>query len=272
MMRSTRQTKFRLPNRGTLMSRRIDQRARRRLGAVCSGLMLVCLLSSCATPGTKVQVDRPGLTQLKRLGVTVTKGEEFSVVLARDQPLPPQLSRYANGLGAMLLAIADLAVYAVHTSSMSGIDARHASQLEPALGNFDVVKRFTEGVMRILPAEARSPAFVKVSTEDKSEFVSGGLDGTLEIKLKYWGLRRCGAVASTTFKPNPDDKLQVFFYITARIVPAAKTEPVWERQEFYVDNECRTLEERSAEGTLAADLSRAIDYLSGKMVNEIRFP
>ena len=262
------------------MSNPIDHFARRRSGIVCSSLLLVYLLSACTAPGTKVQVDRSSLTKMQRLGVTVTRDEEFSVVLSRDQPLPPQLSRGAsssvgNALGfpaGLLLILVDVTVSAIHRTNLSNIDAKHTERLKPALGAFDPGRLFTEGLLRHFHSEQRFPALVNVSAEEKSGALDRGLDGILEISLKHWGLRRCGSVDRTTFKVDPNEKLQVSFYLKARIVSVAKAETVWERHELYLDNECRTLEDRAPAGILVNDLSRAIDYLSGKMANEIRFP
>jgi hypothetical protein len=261
-----------LHTRKAVMGKSDHSVAHSRLRALCKNVVLVCLLAACASPGTKVQVDRSSLARLERLGITVTKNEEFSVVLARDQPLPPALSAGCSVWPCALLVVVDLAVITVHKSSMSRIDADHTARLKPALGAFEPTRLFAEGIVASAKGEQPPPAFVKVSADEKSIGALKAVDGVLEVSLKHWGLRRCGAVDKTTFDAEPDAKLQVSFYITARVVPTGKTEPVWERQEFYVDNDCRSLAERSAEGVLAGDLSRAIAYLSGKMANEIRYP
>jgi len=233
-----------------------------RLGAACNSIVLLCLLSACAsTPGTKALVDRSALTALQRIGVTVTQEEDFSVLWGRDQFAgAPNFGGSAGGglLGLIVLAAA--------IGGTSSADAEYTRQIKPALGAYDAAKLFTTGLVRNLQHEPRFITVVNVAADEKSAAKGRGLDGIAEITLKRWGLRLCGAA-------DTEVKVQAGFYIEGRIVSVAKGETVWERHEFHLDSECRTLDELSSQkGLLVNLLSRVIDYLSGKMANEIRFP
>ena len=225
------------------------------LRATCSSFMLLFLLSSCTpTTGTKVLVDRSSLTKLQRLGVTVTKDEDFSVRLAREK---------TTTIGA---AFGGLLGAGIEAAARSNTDTQYAAQLKPVLIAYDPARLLTEGLLRHLQNEQVFPTVVNVPAEEKNAVRGRGLDGVLEITLKQWGLRLCRG-------PNTEEKVQAGLHVEGRIVAVEKGEAMWERHELYLDGECRTLEElRSQEGLLVNVLSRAIDHLSGKMVNEIRFP
>ncbi len=228
--------------------------------SICSrsafgSLTLLFLLSSCtSTTGTKVLVDRSSLTKLQRMGITIIKEEDFSVRIAQEQ---------ATNIG---VAFGGLLGYGIETAARSNTDAQYAEQLKPVLGAYDPAKLITEELLRLFQREHVFLAIVSVPAEQRNAVRGQGLDGVLEISLKQWGLRLCRG-------PNTEQKVQAGLQVEGHITSVEKGERMWERQELYLDGDCRTLEElRSQEGLLIKVLSRAIDNLSGKMVNEIRFP
>jgi len=225
------------------------------LRAACSSFLLLFLLSSCTpTTGTKVLVDRSSLTKLQRLGITVTRDEDFSVRIAREQ---------TTNIGA---AFGGLLGAGIEAAARSSTDTQYTEPFKPVLSAYDPARLLTEGLLRNLQSEQVFPTVVHVPAEEKNAAQGKGLDGILEMTFKQWGLRLCRG-------PHTEEKVQVGFQVEGRIVAVAKGETVWERHELYLDGECRPLEElRSQEGLLVNVLSRAIDHLSGKMVNEIRFP
>lgn len=228
-----------------------------KLSAACAGFMVLSALSGCLPPGTEVRVDRTGVAQMQRLGVSVIQDDEFSVILARE-PFLPNVVAGAGLLGLIVLVGA--------TAGRSSADAEYAALLKPVVGTYDPGRRFADGLMRNLRREQAFPAVVNVQAEEKSAMQEGRLDGIAEFTLKQWGLRRCSA-------PSADEKVQAAVYLEGRIVSVARGDTVWERREFYLDGQCHALEElRSRDGLLISTLSRVIDHLSGKMAHEIRFP
>lgn len=225
------------------------------LRTAVSSFVFLCLLSSCTpTTGTKVVVDRSSLTRLQQMGATVTKDEEFSVRLAREQ---------TTSMGA---AFGGLIGAGIEAAARSNTDTQYAEQLKPVLGTYDPARLLTEELLKNLQREHVFYTVVSLPAEDKNVVQGRRLDGVLAITLKQWGLRLCRS-------PTTEEKVQAGLQVAGHITSAEKGEIVWERHELYLDGECRTLEElRSQEGLLVNALSRAIDHLSGKIVNEIRFP
>lgn len=228
------------------------------LKTICISFMLLFLFSSCtattATTGTKVLVDQSRLNKLQRLGVTVTKGEDFSVRIAREK---------MTSVGVAFLGLLGAGIEAAARSST---DAEYTEPFKPVLIAYDPSVLLTEGIIRNLQSEQAFPTVVRVPAEEKNTVQDKGIDGILQIAFKEWGLRLCPS-------PNTDERVQVGLQIEGRIVTVAKDEILWERNELYLDGECHPIAElRSQKGLLVEILSRAIDHLSGKIVNEIRFP
>lgn len=232
------------------------------LGSVrtaCGAFVLAALLSSCVSE-TKLQADRPALAGMQRLGVAVIKEEEFSVRVAREEPPVSANFGYYGGQAAL-----GLIVHGAVAISRSIADSGHLAQVRPALKAYDPVERFAENLLGHLRSEGGFAAVVRIPAGELSAVRSKGLDGLVHVSLKQWGLRRCGGAEG-------EEHAQVGFYIEGRIFSAASGEKVWERRELHLDAECRPVKELSQEGLLVKSLSRSVDYLSGKMASEIRFP
>ena len=102
--------------------------------------------------------------------------------------------------------------------------------------------------------------------EDTNALEGEKLDAVLEVTLKEWGLRLCTGSGSSK-------QVQVGLDVHGKMLSLEDHSTVWERNELYLDGECYSLEDfRYREGLLESVLTRAIDNLSGKIVNEICFP
>ena len=210
-------------------------------------------------------VDAPSVAKLQRLEISVTKGEEFSVSLARESELlpgggPPMIGPMALFALPVLVAATAVAV------TRAAADAKHAEQLKPLLAGYDPAGAFADALVKNLRSERGSPIVVRVSAHDGNAAQRSDVDGTLYVDLKQWGLRRCESV-------NIGEGLQAGFYIETRMVSASSGNTLWNRNEYYVDGQCRrAVDFRVEDGSLVKALTQAVDHLSGKMANEIRFP
>ena len=231
----------------------------RTLTAIAALAVSISLLSSCASE-TKLQADRPALAKMQRLGIVVTKEEEFSVRVAREErPVSVNFGYTGGGSGLSLMVLGAVAI------SRAIDDSGYMAQVKPALKTYDAAEHFAESFRRHLQGDGGFAAVAVISGAEPAAAHARGLDGVVQVTLKQWGLRRCGGAEG-------EELAQVGFYIEGRVLSAANGENVWERREFYVDGECRAVRELSEEGLLVKALARSVDYLSGKMANEIRFP
>ena len=180
--------------------------------------------------------------------------------LAREEPPVPAHFGYSGG-GAGLTLI----VHGAVAVSRAIDDAGFLAQLQPALRGYDAAEHFAESLRSHLQSDNAFVAVAVMPSAEPAAARARGLDGVIHVTLKQWGVRRCSGATG-------DEQGQAGFYIDARLLSAANGESVWERREFYVDNECRGLKELSQEGWLVQALSRCVNYLAGKMANEIRFP
>ncbi len=84
--------------------------------------------------------------------------------------------------------------------------------------------------------------------------------------LGWFFLRLC-------LEREEQDQVQVGVSVHGRMFLLEDASTVWERDELYLDGECHPMEDfQSREGLLIDALSRTIDNLSGKIVNDILFP
>ena len=233
-------------------------------------LAFYCVTISCSpTTGTSVWAHRGTLTRFQQLGLLVTKEEEFSVRITREQEPNP---------GAVLLGVAGIAGglvgAVVGLAAATGIDstigAHSDSQFTDKVAHhiigIDPVKIMREGLITEFRREQMFPSVVLLSAGDKSSAQSAGADGMLHVKVKQWGLRLCSP-------SGPNHKVQAAILYESRMMIVESSELLWQRQELYLDGECYQLDELSAKGNLLPTmLSQAIQSATGKLAYEIRFP
>lgn len=213
-------------------------------------------ISSCApATGTKIHLGQQQLSQIKSLGVLVRKEEGFSVRISREMPIE------SAHLGSwMLLAVP------FEVAIRSGIDTATEEKLKPVVGAYDPRKELMTHLLQRLDS---TKVFAKVSgiTPDENTIREGRVfDGVLEVTLKQWGLRLC-------VDSDSEDKVQVAVAAYARIAVSEEDGTLWGRNEFYIDGRCHTLNEfQSREGLIKITLSRTMENLARKLINEVLFP
>lgn len=218
-------------------------------------LLIGILLSSCTpTTGTRIHLAQTNLAKIKRIGILVKKEETFSVRLSREK---------MTNVGAAFFGLIGAAIEA---GAAASADAKLEEELKPIVGDYDPEKLMDERLHHYLKLAQVFDTVVTVDVEDHEAQKEQGLDGVLEITLKEWGVRLCLDVASR-------EQVQGGVNMQGRMLLVEDGSAVWEHDELYLDGECHRVEDfRSREGLLKDALSRTIDNLSGKIVNEILFP
>lgn len=216
-------------------------------------LSVSVLLPSCTpTTGTRIPLNPTNLSKIKSIGVMVKNEENFSVRLSREE---------MTAAGAVLFGLLGAGIEAAARHSA---DTHLEERFKPIVGGYDPEKLMNERLRHYLQL-AGSFIAVVADAGDGAMLRGKGLDGVLEVTLKEWGLRRCPG-------PSPE-KVQVGLNVHARMFLLEDSNTVWERDELYLDGDCQPWQDfRSHEGLLRNVLTRAIDNLSGKIVNDILFP
>lgn len=190
--------------------------------------------------------------KIKAIGVTVKNEEDFSVRLSREE---------MTATGAVLFGLLGAGIEAAARHSA---DRGVEEQFKPIMATYDPKKPMNERLHHHLQSSG-SLMTVVGDIGDNAVSRPKELDGVLEVTLKEWGLRRCPG-------PSPD-RVQIGLNIYARMSVVQDRSTVWERDELYLDGECRPWQDyRSHEGLLKEALSRTLDNLAGKIVNEFLYP
>lgn len=219
--------------------------------SLMSLLFIGLVLFSCTpTTGTRIPLSQAGLAKIKRISILVKDEGSFSVRVSREK---------MTGTGAILFGLVGAGVEA---GARSSADQRREKEFKPIISHFDPKKLMEERLHHYMQ-------LTKVfTTIDEDPNVLGGkkLDGFLEVTLREWGLRLCAGSGQSK-------RVQVGLDVHGKMLSLEDRSTVWERNELYLDGECYSLEDfRYREGLLESVLTRAIDNLSGKIVNEICFP
>lgn len=218
--------------------------------------LLIGLLVSACTPttGTHILLNQSNLTKIKTIGIIVKKEEDFSVRLSREK---------TTATGAVLFGLIGAAVEA---GARSSADIQREEKFKPLVGDYDPQKLMDERLHHYLQLAKVFNTVISIDDPDHKVLKGKELDGILEVTLKEWGLRLC-------LNPGSQEQVQVGVSVHGRMFLLEDGSSVWERDELYLNGECHPVENfRSHEGLLKDGLSRTIDNLSGKIVNEIRFP
>lgn len=235
-----------------------------------SCLALLSSLAACSpTTGTRLLADRSSLTRFSQLGVAVTKNEDFSIRIAREQePNPGALIVGISGAaGGLVGALVGTAIAAgIDSAAGQNADSRVAEPFSRDLASYDPVGVLSEGLVTELATEKVFPAVTGLPSDSIPAAHRAGIDGMLTVNIKQWGLRLCAPSANNT-------KVQAGLLVQSRIVVVATQDILWEREELYMDGECHDLQQLSTQKrSVRTLLSNAIGNLAGKLVNEIRFP
>lgn len=217
-------------------------------------LSVIFFLSCTTTTGTKSSLNQNTLSKINKIGITVKSENDFSVRLSRDK---------MTNVGTALFGLVGLAVEA---GVRAGTDQELENEFRPKVGNFNPAKHMNEKLLHYLQLAKVFRVVERVNVKDHSELKGKDFDAILNVAIKEWGLRLCVGT-------DKKEQLQAGIDIHGKVLLLEGGNTLWERNELYLDGECYSLEEiRSHDGIIENILDRAVDNLSGKIVNEIRFP
>ena len=213
----------------------------------CSILLmssLSFLLVGCSSTDTAHQ--RNVLADVRSLSVTVDSSAGFTVRKSRNEmsPLGPMFGLIGVGIEA-----------AVRSSS----DRSHAETLAPSLGAIDVHRYLTEKVIEELRVthkfESVAAADGKVTPEN----------AVLQVEMEEWGLSRCLAAGK-------DEELELDLVLKSTLMVNRK-EKRWAAEQRYRDSECHPLSTYSSTpDLLSATVTRALDEVAARIVNDLLYP
>ena len=220
---------------------------------LASVLLIGLVLSSCR--GKEIPLVEGNWAKIKRIAILVKGEGDFSVRLSREK-MSASLNEYAN------LDAPGLVLWAMEAGVRSAADQRKTDKLKPKADDFD-----PKAVMEERLNHYMKLANVFTTQDEEGKLLEGRkLDAILEITLKGWDLRLCAA-------PGSQKRVQVALDVHGRILLLEDRRTAWERNEFYLDGECYSVEDfLYREGLLKAVFIRALDNLSAKIVDEVCFP
>ena len=214
--------------------------------------------------GDKVTLIRSNLTSVKRVGVAVNEEGKFTVRSVSDRRTPG--TTQASGILAWATtspgAILALAPLIIDGAVRTGVDKMKTQNIKPSLGDFNPKKLMEERICESMQAAKIFTAVETINEYNQKLLKEKKMDGGLEVTLKLLGILPCA-----------DDKLAVFVNYNVKMFLTGKKQPIWEREDTYLDSSCYLYDEfRDKEGLLKNRLINAIDDISGTLVNQIRFP
>jgi hypothetical protein len=216
---------------------------------------LAILVCSCTTPsGTHVQLDPSSLGQIKTLGVYVKTKDSFSVYMSRDR---------MTATGAV---IGGLIGAGIEAGVRSSEDDKVLQKVRPNLGDFEVQSALATNLERQLQQTGLFSAVRRLDTADQRTVKAAGVDAILEVDVLQWGLLVCSATSM-------DDRLQVGIVTHERLATVAGDRKLWVSDETHLDGDCHFASEFETKLELLRQLlNRAVDALTGRTANEIRYP
>jgi hypothetical protein len=225
---------------------------------ICLSLIPVLLSGCTTTTGDQIALSRAEVAKIRNLGVVVRTEHGFSVYYSRDE-----MTASGAVIGGLLGA-------AIESGARASADADRTERLKPGLGDFDPQRLVAEQVTQKLQA---ANLFQKVEIIDSKDvnatsklFKGTDLDGLLIITIHRWGLASCP-------ESRVGEQIQVSFDSNVKMMLLNQSAPAWDRNDFYLDGECHSVNELVLQsGLLRTEFNRAVDELTGKLVNAIRFP
>jgi hypothetical protein len=214
-------------------------------------MSLLCLSSCVSTTGTKIAHTRDSLSQTEKLGVLVKKEKDFSVLLSRDK-------------GTSVGVLFGLIGVAVEAGIRADTDHQYEALLKPRVMGYDLEARMAYALLKSLRSAKVFKIVEGVNADDPAVLKQEGFDSVLVVTVNEWGLRLCLSSVSA-------EQLQAGIEVHATLMQ--KGSLIWERNEYYLDGRCYPTEElRGQDKLLEQALTRAVDNVSGKLINEVCFP
>ncbi len=219
-----------------------------------------CLLPLAActpTTGTQVKLSQADRARLHNIGVAVDVKDGFSVRVAREE-----LTNTGATVGRVAGAAGSLTGSLIETGIRSAHDQRLTDRLKPAVHGYDPAPIMQDGLCQHL-RDTRSFETI-VNTEPGKQSGTDGADGVLNVTIREWGVRRA---------LGRSDLVQVGINSHAALVSPEQGKTIWARNDLYVDGESHSMAELESQPELVRQLlTRALDNLSAKIVNEICYP
>lgn len=225
-----------------------------RVFAAIGSVVLITHLFGCAAKsGTRVSTDNAALQSVNSVHLTVTASEPFTI------------RRSDNNTGANVGAAFGLVGVLVG----AGIDAARMSSKSGGMEDAVSVYSKTVDAKAILAEKTRqallqSQRFSQVDVAPASNGTTA--DGQLTLTIEDWGLRSCVGGSSV-------DHMQVAIHVDGKFVSKTGGKTIWERDELFLDSDCRHFEEfRVQQGLLVERLNQSLEGLAGTLVNRILYP
>jgi hypothetical protein len=185
------------------------------------------------------------IEKLKSVRVQVEGDDGFSVKKSRTQmsPIGPMFGLIGAGIEA-----------AARASSDSGLADTYAENLK----NFHVKEVLKKHLQYQLTQVNRAAADAAAPSDNA--------DGVLIVDLDEWGLRPCQSGKN-------DESMRVFVKAEGKLDTLQGESTLWSKQVTHTEQECHLLEKYHDEsGLLVESLSRSMERLADKIVNEVLYP
>jgi hypothetical protein len=187
------------------------------------------------------------------MGLIVLKEEDFSVRLSREE---------MTNTGAVFFGLIGAGV---ETAMRNSADKDVEKQFKVVVGDYDPREPLVQRLRHHIQSSGSIRSQPVADSEDKTGSRLQGVDSLLTVTLREWGLRRCPGPAAET--------VQAGFTVHGKLVSVADQSVMWEREELYLDGDCRPWPGfRTQQVLLQEIMPRAIDNLASKLVYEILFP
>ena len=223
---------------------------------VCSAVLLSMLLSACTTTtGTRVQLTESQLKGIQTLGVYVQTNHQFSVRMAREE---------MTDTGALL---GGLIGAGIESGVRDSQDKRRETALLPLSQRFDLRQTVADDLQKYLTAINLFTTVRPVDTDKWDALRANGVDAVLNVNLGQWGLIVCNSAG------GKDKRTQVGIEAHEELLDLSSGKIIWERNEDYLDGDCRVFDDFESQSNLLTSLlGTAVDNMTGRIANEIRYP
>jgi hypothetical protein len=211
-------------------------------GCLCWVLLLV--LPSCASR-LEAHKMKHEIEKLKSVRVQIEGDDGFSVKKSRTQmsPIGPMFGLIGAGIEA-----------AARASTDSGLADTYADHLK----NFHAKEVLKKHLQYQLTQVNRAAEGVSAPSDNA--------DGVLIVDLDEWGLRPCQSGKN-------DDSMRVFVKAEGKLDTLPGESTLWSKQVTHTEHECHLLEKYHDESGLLTDsLSRSMEALADKIVNQVLYP
>ena len=216
-------------------------------------LISTILLTACTpTTGTRIVLTQGELKKITSIGVAAKKDQEFSVLLSRQE---------GTATGAVLFGLVGAAV---ESAMRHSADTKIEEKFKPIVSDYDLEREFNLSLLQHLQASKFFASAVSVEAKNNPLYADEALDAVLEVTIREWGLRRCVGPGAGL--------VQVGIAVLGRLLLVGDRRTLWERDELYLDGDCRLWHSFQSQPALKEHLSRTVDDLAGKIINEMLYP